>query len=166
VTTTKAKDYDALQLSAQELEGFLSRVKKSVEPSDYEIIQRAITTLREVGQLLEDKNATLARLLKLFFGSSTEKTQWTVQCPTCRRFRRQLYLLRRRIACRDCLGLSYPSRRFNKTRWLEEWRRRRSPEEEAGDSATAGTVAMAGDSVKNSGEDSTGGAGSSGTGRG
>lgn len=49
--------------------------------------------------------------------------RWSLSCPHCGEGGRQLHILRGRLACRTCQGLTYPTIRYARTRWLDEdWR--------------------------------------------
>ncbi len=65
-----------LELQMDELEAILRRAEaKQLDDEDYEIIQALFKSYVHLTELLKDKNTSLARLRKMLFGASTEKTE-------------------------------------------------------------------------------------------
>lgn len=64
-----------LELGQEQLEQLLLRLDRNeLEPDDYATLRAALTSYHFLTRLLDDKNTTLARLRKILFGASTEKT--------------------------------------------------------------------------------------------
>lgn len=66
---------EPLEMTVAELEGFLSRARETLSPTDYEIVESLVTTVRDLSLHLDDKKISIARLKALLFGASTEKTR-------------------------------------------------------------------------------------------
>lgn len=65
---------EIIELDAAQLEELKQRAAESLAEEDYLKICGVLESYRHVLQLIENKNTTLARLRKLLFGASTEKT--------------------------------------------------------------------------------------------
>jgi transposase len=65
---------EIIELDAAQFEELKQRVAESLAEEDYLKICGVLESYRHVLQLIENKNTTLARLRKLLFGASTEKT--------------------------------------------------------------------------------------------
>ena len=64
-----------IELDMDKLEEILRRVEgKELQADDYETIRAVIESYVGLFSLLGDKNTTIARLRKMLFGASTEKT--------------------------------------------------------------------------------------------
>ena len=64
-----------IELSAQELEALIDRVKsRSLLEKDYETIAAMGETIHVLSHNVDEKAASIKRLLKMIFGASTEKT--------------------------------------------------------------------------------------------
>ena len=64
-----------LELGQEQLEQLLLRLDRNeLESDDYATLRAALTSYHFLTRLLDDKNTTLARLRKILFGASTEKT--------------------------------------------------------------------------------------------
>ena len=61
-------------VSAEELQEVLERVRPQVAPEDFEFIEEMASTLRTVLQLVADKSISIGRLQRMLFGAGTEKT--------------------------------------------------------------------------------------------
>jgi hypothetical protein len=69
---TKPKRID---ISQQELDGLLKRAESgTLKEGDYEIIKAMADTILLLSNAVDEKTASIRRLLKMIFGSSTEKT--------------------------------------------------------------------------------------------
>lgn len=64
-----------MDVSRQELDAVLARVREKLEEADYEKLKAAIETLAYLTDLVQHKEISLARLRKILFGASTEKTR-------------------------------------------------------------------------------------------
>ena len=65
---------EIIDLDAAQFEELKQRAAESLTEEDYLKICRVLESYRHVLQLIENKDTTLARLRKLLFGASTEKT--------------------------------------------------------------------------------------------
>ncbi len=70
----KGPTIEPIELSAQELQAFLDRVHTQVQAADYQLIERLVDSNKTFFQLVAQKNMSMARLRRLFFGAKTEKT--------------------------------------------------------------------------------------------
>ena len=73
------KQPDQIDLSTEELEALLGRVRRVVAEEDYQKLAAVIRTLGYVTKLLENREATLDTLRRLLCRSSTEKTKPVLQ---------------------------------------------------------------------------------------
>lgn len=64
-----------VEVRMDELEAILERARPALSADDLEILKRALETLEFVTTELEKKGASIRRLRKLLFGSSSEKTR-------------------------------------------------------------------------------------------
>jgi transposase len=64
-----------MDVSRQELDAVLARVRERLEEADYEKLKAAIETLAYLTDLVQHKEISLARLRKILFGAATEKTR-------------------------------------------------------------------------------------------
>jgi len=72
-----------LELQMDELEAILRRAEaKQLNDEDYEIIQALFKSYVHLTDLLKDKNTSIARLRKMLFGASTEKTEAVIASGT------------------------------------------------------------------------------------
>lgn len=63
-----------IELNAEQVQALLERIgSRCLEESDYETLKRMIQVLLELRQAVEQKAITVKRLLKLLFGSPTER---------------------------------------------------------------------------------------------
>ena len=63
-----------IELNAGEVQGLLERVSsRSLQDTDYETLQRMIQALLALRQAVQEKMITVKRLLRLLFGSPTER---------------------------------------------------------------------------------------------
>lgn len=70
-----------IEVNSQQLEDVLRRAEQTLEPKDAELIRAVFQSYAYVSDLVEDKNTTIRRLRKLFFGARTEKTEAVVKRP-------------------------------------------------------------------------------------
>ena len=64
-----------IDLSREELDGLLNRAESgTLQQGDYEIIKAMADTILLLSHAVDEKTASIRRLLKMIFGSSTEKT--------------------------------------------------------------------------------------------
>ncbi len=69
---TKPKRID---ISQKELDALLKRVEaNSLLDTDYEVIKGMADTISLLSHVVDDKTTSIKRLLKMIFGSKTEKT--------------------------------------------------------------------------------------------
>ena len=62
-----------IELKAPETRAFLNRVKdRALVEEDYELIEGTVTTLQCLSQAVEDKAASIKRLMHYIFGAPTE----------------------------------------------------------------------------------------------
>jgi transposase len=73
------KQPDQIDISSEELEALLGRVRSVVSEEDYQKLAAVIQTLGYVTKLLENREATLDTLRRLLCRSSTEKTKKVLQ---------------------------------------------------------------------------------------
>ena len=66
---------EIVELKADDLMALDERIKAQLEDADYEMVKLLIASHRELFDLLRNKDITLARLRKMLFGASTEKTK-------------------------------------------------------------------------------------------
>ena len=64
-----------MDVSRQELDAVLARVREKLGEADYEKLKAAIETLAYLTDLVQHKEISLARLRKILFGAATEKTR-------------------------------------------------------------------------------------------
>lgn len=71
-----------IELSARELEALIERIKtRELFDKDYETLEAMGETINVLSRSLDDKAASIKRLLKIIFGASTEKTENVVKKP-------------------------------------------------------------------------------------
>ena len=70
-----------IDVSRQELEDVLARVRETLGEQDYEKLKAAIETLAYLTDSLQDREISLQRLRKILFGASTEKTRDVTSAP-------------------------------------------------------------------------------------
>jgi transposase len=71
-----------MEVSREELEDVLGRVRERLGEPDYEKLKAAIETLAYLTDLVQDREISLQRLRKILFGASTEKTRQVVAGQT------------------------------------------------------------------------------------
>jgi len=64
-----------IDLKPEELAALLARVEKSVDEKDYEIIKAMADTIEYLSQMVDQKGVSIKRLVKMMFGSASEKTR-------------------------------------------------------------------------------------------
>ncbi len=69
-------------MDSTQLEEVLRRVEQSLDEKDTKLIRAVFESYVYVADLVEDKNTSIRRLRKLFFGARTEKTESVVGRPT------------------------------------------------------------------------------------
>jgi transposase len=70
-----------IDVSRQELESVLARVRETLGEPDYEKLKAAIETLAYLTDLVQDREISLQRLRKILFGASTERTREVAPAP-------------------------------------------------------------------------------------
>jgi transposase len=73
-----ATKVSAIEIDMTALEDALRRAEKRLDEKDYAILRAVVDAYDTIAELVDDKNATIARLRKLLFGSRTEKTRAVV----------------------------------------------------------------------------------------
>ncbi len=68
------KKPERIDLEPQEMEALLERVEAVVDAEDFKLIKGMAQTLLWLSHMVEKKKTSIKRLLKMLFGSSTEKT--------------------------------------------------------------------------------------------
>jgi len=64
-----------IELTQEELSALLKRIEASVGKEDFEIIKGMAETIVYLSRMVEEKGVSVKRLLKMMFGSTTEKTR-------------------------------------------------------------------------------------------
>jgi transposase len=70
--------HTTIELDMKDLEDTLRRLEATLDEKDYEKIKALVDAYDYITDLLQDKNTSLARLRKMLFGASTEKTRAVV----------------------------------------------------------------------------------------
>jgi len=70
-----------IDVSREELESVLARLRERLGEPDYEKLKAAIETLAYLTDLVQDREISLQRLRKILFGASTEKTRQVTPAP-------------------------------------------------------------------------------------
>jgi len=70
----KKKTPTIVNINASQLDEVLQRAESNLHEDDYQLIHEVFNSYSHLTGLLGDKNVRLARLRKLLFGSSSEKT--------------------------------------------------------------------------------------------
>jgi len=70
-----------VEVSRQELESVLARVREKLGEPDYRKLKAVIETLAYLTDLVQDREISLQRLRKILFGASTEKTRQVTPAP-------------------------------------------------------------------------------------
>lgn len=73
------KEPEQIEISTEELEALLGRVRSVLTEEDYQKLEAVVRTLGYVTKLLENREATLDTLRRLLCRSSTEKTAQVLQ---------------------------------------------------------------------------------------
>ena len=63
-----------MDISPKQMEELLKRAKASMTEADFEVIKGLADTIMYLGYVVDSKNTSIKRLLKLLFGAQTEKT--------------------------------------------------------------------------------------------
>jgi transposase len=71
----KLDQHQRIELTLEQLEALLAEIKERLEPEQFEIVQAMAETIRLLSQAVEQKSTSIARLLKMMFGSGSEKTR-------------------------------------------------------------------------------------------
>jgi transposase len=69
---------EIVEVNSTQLEEVLRRVEQSLDEKDTKLIRAVFQSYVYVADLVEDKNTSIRRLRKLFFGARTEKTEAVV----------------------------------------------------------------------------------------
>ncbi len=64
-----------INLTPEQIEGLLGRVKAALSDGDYRIIKAIVDTYLFLNRLLEQKTTSIMRLLRMIFGPKSEKTK-------------------------------------------------------------------------------------------
>ena len=71
-----------IELSVQQLDALIDRLKaRNLSDKDYEVLEAMSETIKFLNHSLDEKGASIKRLLKMIFGASTEKTESVVKKP-------------------------------------------------------------------------------------
>ena len=73
--SAKAKPPEIVQLSAAQLEQLLLDLRVAVAPATYQLVDSLLRTLVWIMGLLDRKQTTIARLRRIIFGETSEKTR-------------------------------------------------------------------------------------------
>jgi transposase len=71
--TTKADEIPRIEITIDDAVSLLDRVKTSVAPEDYQLLEKLVGSFVFMTQLLEKRDITLAEFRKLLFGMKSEK---------------------------------------------------------------------------------------------
>jgi len=63
-----------IEVDSTQLENALRRAEQSLDPEDYRLLRAIADSYAYVAELVEDRNTSIRRLRKLFFGARTEQT--------------------------------------------------------------------------------------------
>ena len=66
---------EIIEVNLQEIEAILDRATGKINDDDLHLLRRIVESYSYVSDLVEDKNTSIARLRKLFFGAKSEKTK-------------------------------------------------------------------------------------------
>lgn len=70
------KPPERIDLDLEQVDALLKRVEsRSLQPGDYEIIKAMVETIHLLSQAVDEKAASIRRLLRMLFGDRTEKLQ-------------------------------------------------------------------------------------------
>jgi len=69
-----SKQPTIIELDMDELKDLLERAEAALDEKDYETIKAVVESYAYIAELVGGKNITIARLQKMLFGASTEKT--------------------------------------------------------------------------------------------
>src|SRR6056297_1019449 len=70
------ENFQHIDLTKEELDALILRAEKSeLQEGDAEIIKSLVKTVQMLSQIVDDKAASIKRLLKMIFGSSSEKSK-------------------------------------------------------------------------------------------
>jgi L-lactate utilization protein LutB len=75
MATKASEKAPAIEIDMTELEDALQLAEERLPAKDYAILQAVADAYDTITGLVEHKNITIARLHKMLFGASTEKTQ-------------------------------------------------------------------------------------------
>ena len=64
-----------IELTPEQLDALLEQIRERLEPEQYEIVQAVFSMVRLLSQAVEQKSTSIGRLLKMMFGSGSEKTR-------------------------------------------------------------------------------------------
>ena len=69
---------EIIEVNSQQIQAMLERASDALTEDDAQLLRRIVDSYSYITDLVEDKNTSIARLRKLFFGSSSEKTDKVV----------------------------------------------------------------------------------------
>jgi transposase len=69
------KKPERIDLTSEELDALLDRVKRALREDDYELIKAMAETIAYLSQLSDEKAASIKRLLRMLFGDKTETAE-------------------------------------------------------------------------------------------
>ena len=69
------KKIKRIDLNPEQLEALLEQIRERLEPEQYEIVQAVFSMVRLLSQAIEQKGTSIRRLLKMMFGSGSERTR-------------------------------------------------------------------------------------------
>jgi hypothetical protein len=69
------KEIGKVDLTPEELDDLVHRVKEQIEDKDYLVIKAIVGTIILLAQLVEEKNISLRRVLRMLFGARTETSK-------------------------------------------------------------------------------------------
>ncbi len=69
---------EIVEVNSTQLEDVLRRAEQSLDADDYRLLRAITESYAYIADLVEDKNTSIRRLRKLFFGARTEKTDTVV----------------------------------------------------------------------------------------
>ena len=71
------KTPDRIDLDFEQVEALLQRAKEALSEEDYKIIKSMVETIHLLSQSVDQKAASIRRLLKMLFGDQSEKAEGT-----------------------------------------------------------------------------------------
>jgi transposase len=74
----RRKKLEVMEVDHDRLQDVADRAKELFDPQDAELIERVFESYEYVAGLIQEKNMSIGRLLKMLFGATTEKTEQVV----------------------------------------------------------------------------------------